>query len=186
MTRKIKFYTFHIFYRLFAYLADRSGGWRVFVGPKLLLGSLIVTLGWTAADKASAQNHSTIANSNKDLLKNKKDTTVQEIEENVFCYVIEQMPVFPGGDTALLEFISKNLKYPESAIKEKKEGKVIVRFVVTKTGGVDKVEVLKSLQPDCDKEAIRVVKMLPKFVPGKQNGVLVDVWYTLPVTFKLQ
>ena len=185
MSRKFKFHTFHILYRLFAYLSDRSGGWRVFVGPKLLLGSLIVTLGWTAADKASAQNHSTTAKSSKDLLANKKDTTGQVIEENVFCYVTEQMPQFPGGDTTLLDFVYKNLKYPESAIKEKKEGKVILRFVVTKTGELDKIKVFRSLQHDCDNEAVRVVKMLPKFIPGIQNGEPKSFWYTLPVTFKL-
>ena len=98
---------------------------------------------------------------------------------------MEQMPQYPGGETELLNFISKNLKYPESAIKNKIQGKVTMRFVVTESGEVDKVEVLRSLQADCDKEAIRVVKSLPKFIPGKQSGKLVSVWYTLPVNFKL-
>ena len=186
MSRKIKLHTFHFLFRLFAYLADKSGGWRVFVTPKLMLGSFLVTLGLNVANKASAQDRKTAAKRSTDLLINEKDTAGQHlIEEKVFCYVTEQMPIFTGGDIALLNFVSKNLKYPESAIKDKIQGKVTLRFIVTKTGEVDKIEIVRSLQPDCDKEAVRVVKMLPKFVPGKQNGKLVDVWYTLPITFKL-
>ena len=186
MPRKIKLHTFHLLFRLFAYLADKSGGWRVFVTPKLMLGSFLVTLGLNVANKASAQDRKTAAKRSTDLLINEKDTAGQHlIEEKVFCYVTEQMPTFPGGDIALLNFVSKNLKYPESAIKDKIQGKVILRFVVTKTGQVDKVEIVRSLQPDCDKEAIRVIKMLPKFTPGKQDGKLVSIWYTMPITFKL-
>ena len=186
MSRKIKFHTYHVLFRLFAYLADKSGGWRVFVTPKLMLGSFLVTLGLNVANKASAQDRKTAAKRSTDLLINEKDTVGQHlIEEKVFCYVTEQMPIFTGGDIALLNFVSKNLKYPESAIKDKIQGKVILRFVVTKTGQVDKVEIVRSLQPDCDKEAIRVIKMLPKFTPGKQDGKLVSIWYTMPITFKL-
>jgi TonB family protein len=78
-----------------------------------------------------------------------------------------------------------NLKYPESAIKEKKEGKVFLRFVVTKTGEVDKIGIVRSLQTDCDNEAIRVAKMLPKFIPGTDHGKPESRWYILPLIFKL-
>jgi len=174
-------------FRLFAYLADKSGGWLVFVRPKLLLGSLIVGLGLTVPKPVRAQNNSS-NEKKKDFLKDIKDTiqSKEEVEDRVFCYVIEQMPQYPGGESELLTFVYKNLKYPESAIKNKIQGKVIVRFVITELGEVDKVEVVRSLQTKCDKEAIRVVKLFPKFTPGKQNGKNSKIWYTLPITFKLE
>jgi len=113
-----------------------------------------------------------------------KQAVTQEVEEKVYT-VIEQMPVFPGGDAELLKYISKNLVYPPIAAENGVQGKVTLRFVVSKSGSVDKVEVVRSLDTACDKEAVRVVKSLPKFIPGKQNGVNVSVWYTLPITFKL-
>jgi len=114
-----------------------------------------------------------------------KQAVTQEVEEKVYT-VIEQMPQFPGGEGELLKYISNNLHYPVIAAENGVQGKVILRFVVSKTGTVDKVEVIRSLDPACDKEAVRVVKTLPKFIPGKQNGANVSVWYTLPITYKLQ
>ena len=78
------------------------------------------------------------------------------------------------------------MKYPVSAQENGIEGKVMLRFVVSKTGKISNIEVLRSLDPSCDKEAIRVVKMLQDWIPGKQNGVNVPVYYTLPITYKLQ
>lgn len=106
-------------------------------------------------------------------------------KEEVIPTHIEQMPVFPGGDQELLNYIGKNLRYPTISQEMGVQGKVILRFVVSKTGYVDKVEVLRPLDDACNNEAIRVVKKLPKFIPGKQNGVNVSVWFTLPITFKL-
>ena len=114
-----------------------------------------------------------------------KQQVTQDVEEKVYS-VIEQMPQFPGGEAELLGYIGKNLKYPVIAQENGIQGKVIVRFVVTKNGSVDKVEVVRQLDPACDREAIRVIRSLPKFIPGKQNGVNVSVWYTLPITFKLE
>ena len=98
---------------------------------------------------------------------------------------IEQMPVFPGGDQELLNYIGKNLRYPVISQEMGIQGKVILRFVVAKSGFVDKIEVLRPLDEACNNEAVRVVKTLPKFIPGKQNGVNVSVWFTIPITFKL-
>ena len=186
MSKRIKFTAFHILFRLFAFLADKSGGRQVFVRPKLLVGSLIVGLGLTVPKTVQAQNQN--ANEKKkDFLNDVKDTLKSnEVEELVYCYVMEQMPQYPGGESDLLNFVGKNLRYPESAVNHKIQGKVIVRFVVTETGEVDKIEVIRSLQAECDKEAIRVIKLLPKFIPGKQNGKNTKVWYTLPITFKLE
>ena len=114
-----------------------------------------------------------------------KANVTQEVEEKIYT-VIEQMPQFPGGENELLGYISKNLHYPIIAQENGIQGKVIVRFEVTKNGSVDKVEVVRPLDPACDKEAMRVVRSLPKFIPGRQNGVNVNVWYTLPITYRLE
>ena len=100
--------------------------------------------------------------------------------------VVEQTPQFPGGDKKLIEFISKNIHYPLIAQENGIQGRVIVRFVVTRTGKVDKCEVLRSLNPGCDREALRVIRLLPQWIPGKQNGENVSVWYTIPINFKLR
>ena len=94
-------------------------------------------------------------------------------------------PQFPGGDAALISFLNENIKYPLKAAQEKVEGKVIVQFTVKKTGKIDKVKVLRSVRKDLDEEAVRVIKLMPDFVPGKQNGEVVDMLYTVPVSFKL-
>jgi len=98
---------------------------------------------------------------------------------------VEQMPQYPGGIQALLEYIAHNLKYPVEAQKAKIEGKVYVRFIVSETGVVTNVEILKSLDIYCDKEAMRIVKSLPNWTPGKQNGVNVAVYYVIPINFQL-
>ena len=94
-------------------------------------------------------------------------------------------PQFPGGDAALISFLKANINYPPKAAQDKVEGKVIVQFVVKKTGKIDDVKVLRSVSKDLDDEAVRVVKMMPDFVPGKQNGETIDMPYTIPVSFKL-
>ncbi|MBE6311102.1 MAG: energy transducer TonB [Bacteroidales bacterium] len=105
--------------------------------------------------------------------------------EQVFT-AVEQMPQFPGGDAALMKFLSSNINYPQVAMENGVQGRVIVQFVVTKNGSVGEVKVIRSVDRDLDKEAIRLCKSLPKFIPGKMNGQAVNVWYTLPITFKLQ
>lgn len=98
---------------------------------------------------------------------------------------VEQMPEFPGGETALMKFLSKNVHYPTSASEMGIQGRVIIRFVISKTGVVSQVEVIRGLNPACDKEAVRVVKMMPKWIPGKQNGRNVPVYFTLPIKYQL-
>jgi protein TonB len=95
---------------------------------------------------------------------------------------VEQPPYFDG----LTKWLSENIVYPPIAIEKGIEGRVILRFVVGPDGSVTDVEILRSLDPSCDKEAVRVIKKMPKWVPGKQNGNAVSVYYTLPVLFKLQ
>lgn len=105
-------------------------------------------------------------------------------EEKPFV-VVEQMPQFPGGQDAMNAFIAKNLHYPIIAQENGIEGRVIIRFVINKQGKVGRVELVRGINPDCDKEAMRVIKSMPDWIPGKQNGVTVPVSYTIPVRFKL-
>ena len=115
------------------------------------------------------------------------ETPKEEVKhepEKVFT-AVEQMPEFPGGQAALLKFISNNIQYPQAAADNNVQGKVYVKFVVTSTGKVDKVQIARSVDKALDQEALRVCRMLPNFTPGRQNGQPVNVWYTLPVTFKL-
>lgn len=95
------------------------------------------------------------------------------------------MPEYPGGRAAMMKYIGKMMKYPTIAMENGIEGKVILRFVVLPTGEIGNVEVLRSLDPTCDKEAVRVVQGMPKWIPGKQNGTAVSVYFTLPIAFKL-
>ncbi|OFY71060.1 MAG: hypothetical protein A2Y71_09930 [Bacteroidetes bacterium RBG_13_42_15] len=100
--------------------------------------------------------------------------------------VVEEMPMFPGGDAALLLYIAEHTNYPEVAKENNIQGRVIVRFCVTSKGGVNQVSVLKGVDPELDTEAVRVVNSLPAFKPGKQGGKPVPVWYMVPITFTLK
>jgi protein TonB len=99
---------------------------------------------------------------------------------------VDVMPVFPGGDEALLKFISDSTHYPIDAKEKGIQGKVITRFMVKKDGSVSDVSILRSVSPSLDNEAIRVVKLLPKFTPGKLNGKKVPVWFMVPISYKLE
>jgi len=109
-----------------------------------------------------------------------------EEEDNVVFQVVETMPGFPGGDQALFKFLGENVKYPVIAQENGIQGRVICQFVVNKDGSIVDVEVVRPVDPSLDKEAIRVIKSMPKWSPGKQRGKAVRVKYTLPVNFKLQ
>lgn len=112
-----------------------------------------------------------------------EDTPVEKMKP---FQTVEVMPIFPGGDSQLLKYISENLKYPEVAEQNKTEGLVVVRFVVSELGKVSDVEIIRSVSPECDAEAVRVVRSMPQWTPGKQKGQNVPVYYTLPIRFKLQ
>ncbi|HRG88708.1 MAG TPA: TonB family protein [Chitinophagales bacterium] len=103
----------------------------------------------------------------------------------IFTFV-EQMPVFPGGDAALVKFLQQNLKYPQMERDNDIQGKVLLRFVVLENGSVDDVIVIKGVSPGLDAEAMRVIKLMPKFTPGRQQGKPVKVYYNIPIVFKLQ
>lgn len=109
-----------------------------------------------------------------------------EPEEETIFQVVEQMPEFPGGMSALMQYLGKNIKYPTIAQENGVQGRVIVQFVVNRDGTIVDPVVVRSVDPYLDKEAIRVIKAMPKWKPGQQRGKAVRVKYTVPVTFKLQ
>lgn len=99
--------------------------------------------------------------------------------------IVEEMPAYPGGDRALLQFIAENTKYPEDAKSQNIQGRVILRFYVTREGNVGGISVMKGVHPSLDAEAVRVVSMLKGFSPGRQGGIAVNTWFSVPITFTL-
>ena len=127
---------------------------------------------------------------NGEVLKAKEVIATEPVkpkeEENKVFDVVEQMPSYPGGMGALMQYLSSNIKYPVIAEENGIQGRVICTFVVERDGSITDVRIAKSVDPSLDKEAMRVVSKMPKWIPGKQNGSAVRVKYTLPVTFRLQ
>ena len=110
----------------------------------------------------------------------------EEVQEQEIFQIVEEMPAFPGGEAKLMEYVAKNIKYPQIARETGIQGRVFVGFVVEPDGSVSNVKVLRGIGGGCDEEAMRVVKSMPKWKPGKQRGKAVRVSYMLPVNFKLQ
>jgi periplasmic protein TonB len=133
-----------------------------------------------------------------DVLRSAKNGSVTEIDTFVYVpaeeipaepepyYSVEEMPAFPGGEAALLKFIADNTKYPAEAELNNIQGKVILKFAVEPDGSVNRITVLRQTHPLLDEEAVRVIKSLKGWTPGKQNGKPVPVWYVLPVNFQLR
>ena len=138
--------------------------------------------GQTDFDKGTDDRNVTRQHKDEVIVEEKKP---EPVKEEVFK-AVEQMPTFPGGDAELMKWLRDHIQYPTVAMENNIQGRVVVQFVVTKTGKVGEVKVVRSVDRDLDKEAIRVCKSLPDFIPGRMNGQAVNVWYTLPVQFKLQ
>ena len=113
-------------------------------------------------------------------------STAQTKKNDMVFDVVGVMPQFPGGQIAMLQYLMKNIKYPEQAVKEGIQGRVTVRFIVEKDGSISDVKPVLSVHPLLNKEAVRVVKSMPKWTPGKQNGKPVRVRFVVPVMFKLK
>ena len=105
--------------------------------------------------------------------------------DSVFV-VVDQMPEFPGGETALRQFIAHGIKYPDDAKKAGIQGKVFVHFVINKSGNVVNSKIIRSVSPSIDQEALRVINTMPKWEPGKEKGKTVSVRYTMPIQFALK
>lgn len=109
----------------------------------------------------------------------------EEVTEEIFV-VVENQPEFPGGNAAMMKFLSDNIKYPVIAQENGIQGRVICNFVVERDGSITDVQVVRGVDPSLDKEAVRVIQQMPKWTPGKQRGQAVRVRFTLPVVFRLQ
>ena len=147
---------------------------------KLVMKTIILLM-MTVGDIACAQNVPLIIDPDKvdQYLAERKDTI------NVYDCV-EQMPSFPGGTQKLKEFIEENLRYPKELEESCVQGRVIVRFIVERNGKLSNVKVVKSVDPVLDKEAIRIVKLMPRWIPGRQNGITVRVKCYIPIIFRLK
>ena len=143
------------------------------------------TTAFGSSDNDKGTDDRNITETKKEEVIVEKKEEKKEEPEKIFTSV-EQNPEFPGGQAALLKYLNSHIQYPPQAAENGKEGKVVVQFVVEKDGHVGEVKVVRSVDKDLDREAVRVCKSLPKFPPGRQNGQPVRVWFTLPVTFKLQ
>ena len=142
---------------------------------------IVVLLMMTVGNIACAQNVPLIIDPDKvdQYLAERKDTI------NVYDCV-EQMPSFPGGSQKLKEFIEENLRYPKELEETCVQGRVIVRFIVERNGKLSNVKVVKSVHPALDKEALRIVKLMPRWIPGRQNGITVRVKCYIPIIFRLK
>ena len=142
---------------------------------------IVVLLMMTVGNIACAQNVPLIIDPDKvdQYLAERKDTI------NVYDCV-EQMPFFPGGSQKLKEFIEENLRYPKELEETCVQGRVIVRFIVERNGKLSNVKVVKSVHPALDKEALRIVKLMPRWIPGRQNGITVRVKFYIPIIFRLK
>lgn len=120
------------------------------------------------------------------VVKEPEPVVQEKPKEDEIFVAVEQQAEFPGGQAALMKYLSNNIRYPEVAQQNDIQGRVVVKFVVEKDGSIGNVTIARGVDKDLDKEAIRVVKRMPKWQPGKNNGVAVRSYFTLPVTFKLQ
>lgn len=126
------------------------------------------------------------ANAQNVTVQNCGDGSQPTVEKGNVYTTVEKMPEFPGGVTALMDYINNNLRYPSDAEEAEMQGRVIVEYVVNKDGSISDAKVTKRVFPSLDEEALRVVKRMPRWRPGEQKGEKVRVKFTLPISFKLQ
>jgi periplasmic protein TonB len=132
-------------------------------------------------------NSGEVDTTSKIVISDKHDDIITSTDNEPFqIFQIQEKPIFPGGDSELIKFVAENTKYPIPSQEQGIEGTVYIRFVVTKTGEIGNAVVMRQMDPLLDEEALRVVKTLPKWTPGKNNGNPVNVWFIIPVKFKLQ
>lgn len=115
----------------------------------------------------------------------KKEDNINDESRTICVLYLETSPTFPGGEQAMLKFIADSLNYPSSAYKRGIEGRVVVRFVIDETGEITDITLLRGIDEECDAEVIRVVERMPRWEPGKLNGIKVPVYFNLPITFRL-
>ena len=254
MATKIKFSFIKIFFRLFSFLADKTGGWKVFVQPKLMLGTMILGFGVAACNSSGkAKNNdnevlcyepvadtvqtevidfdslevpppcymcydslngnvvtdvivttTTITTKTSscyividdvypnrtqtDTIKtdtNKIEKTIAENDTTIYT-VVDKKAEFPGGNDALWKFINDNIQFPMQLVESGIQGKVFCRFVIEKTGEITNIEVIRSPHKLLDKEAVRVIEIMPKWIPAEKDNKIVRSYFILPVSFILR
>lgn len=158
----------------------------LFSAKYLLVLPLVCGLLTLNCMQINAMNKQVIAVSTDSLINQQKKQIDNSGQRNSKVYrSVDKMPMFPGGEKALWDFISENLEYPATALEKNIEGKVYVRFVVEDDGAINHITVLKGIHPDCDIEALRVVSSMPMWQPGRLDGKDVAVYYTLPIVFQI-
>lgn len=154
-----------------------------------ILSLIIVGIGLLSQLSVKAQTRSFVDTSKSSTSKEVRNVAVDPpppvTEESVFEFC-EQMPEYSGGESALMHFLSKNIQYPARAREINIEGKVIAQFIVEVDGSISHIQVLRGLGYGCDEEVIRVLKLMPKWKPGKQNGKSIRALFRLPVRFSLR
>ena len=154
------------------------------------LGKAVAIIGLSAGLSAltatPAMAQTPVKNNQEEKVLRTGEVVVQEEpkDENYIFGVVEQMPSFPGGNKALMKFLDDNLRYPAEARAMGIQGRVVVTFVVERDGNIDSIKVIKKVSPELDREALRVIRLMPKWNPGKQNGKTVRTKYTIPIIFK--
>lgn len=170
--------TFHALRPFIYYIVEKSTGAIYFMGTYCGEEGVALAPGEVVPEKSN------VTRTRVNITRPIPNVTNDMPREEIFK-AVEQMPQFPGGEAALIKYIDSHINYPPMAAQNKVQGRVILQFVVEKDGSIGEVKVVRSVDKDLDAEAVRLVKTLSKFIPGRQNGQAVSVWYTLPITFKL-
>jgi TonB family protein len=181
----LKLYLLRVLYFVLDKLSDIPRFNRCIIKQKVYIGASIISLSLLITATCNSQ-----VSTNKTKLKDSfsKADTISEIinDTNVMCYaMVEQMPEYPGGTEFLKLFIQKNIQYPIEALKKGIHGRVYISFIVTETGKISDPKIMRSLYPSLDAEAIRILKLMPNWKPGKQNGLPVKTSMSLPINFLL-
>ncbi len=151
----------------------------------------LITINLCAQTEKDRSNHITFRvqkPQEKDLIQLVEDLqeVVDTLKDEPVFFIVEEMPEYPGGELAIRQYLASNVKYPVKAMEREIEGRVYVQFVITVDGDVTGVKIARGVDPELNKEAIRVIKAMPKWTPGKQRGKPVAVAYTIPINFVLQ
>lgn len=160
---------------------------KYFLVLPLVLGLLLTNCSMDNQSEKEQEQDNPVEAVTDIIVHDKEDVEVVTSQEAKKPFTaVEKMPSYPGGEKAMLGFIQSNLKYPETAQEAEIQGRVVIRFNVSRDGEIKDIEVLRGLDPACDDEAVRVMKKMPRWIPGEHHGEKVDVYFTIPIVFKLQ
>ena len=180
MAKKIKFSFIKFLYACFSFLADKTGGWKIFVQPKLFLGTALIGILGIGVNSYAQEQSKCYKVAMQPL-----DTVV--VDNDTICTRPDTKPQFVGGEKALMKWLNDNINYaPHAMCYVSIQGKVFVKFVVEKDGLITNIKVIKAVHPSLDNEAVRLVKSMPNWIPAQHDGKIVSSYFTLPVTFILK